>query len=131
MITKELINPESIVVVGGSDDSGKPGGNALKNLIETGFKGNLYVVNPKTDIVQGIQACKSVEELPHVDCAILAIPAKMCPSAVETLCADKGCKAVIIFSAGFHLYSAFAHDFPGVYCWHFACSDYRSLYVNG
>lgn len=102
MVTEQLISPKSIVVVGGSDDSTKPGGNALKNLIETGYEGELYVVNPKSDNVQGKTTFKSVEDLPHVDCAILAIPAKMCPPAVEVLCAKKGCKAVIIFSAGFH-----------------------------
>ena len=102
MITKELISPESIVVVGGSDDTTKPGGNALKNLLDTGYKGILRVVNPKSGYVQGIKAYSSVEDLPQTDCAILAIAAKMCPSAVETLCRDKGCKAIIIFSAGFH-----------------------------
>ncbi len=102
MITRQLISPESIVVVGGSDDSTKPGGNALKNLIETGYKGNLYVVNPKTQNVQGRPTYRTVEDLPMVDCAILAIPASFCPAAVETLCKDKGCKAIIIFSAGFH-----------------------------
>ena len=102
MITKELISPNSIVVVGGSDDTTKPGGNALLNLIETGYKGELYVVNPKSENVQGKPTYKSVEELPMVDCAILAIPASLCPAAVETLCKEKGCKAVIIFSAGFH-----------------------------
>ena len=102
MITQELISPNSIVVVGGSDDTTKPGGNALHNLIETGYKGDLYVVNPKSENVQGKPTYRSVEELPMVDCAILAIPASLCPAAVETLCRDKGCKAVIIFSAGFH-----------------------------
>ena len=102
MITQELISPKSIVVVGGSDDTTKPGGNALHNLIETGYKGDLYVVNPKSENVQGKPTYRSVEELPMVDCAILAIPASLCPAAVETLCRDKGCKAVIIFSAGFH-----------------------------
>ena len=102
MITQELISPGSIVVVGGSDDTTKPGGNALHNLIETGYKGDLYVVNPKSQNVQGKPTYRSVEELPQVDCAILAIPASLCPAAVETLCRDKGCKAVIIFSAGFH-----------------------------
>ena len=102
MITKELISPQSIVVVGGSDDTSKPGGNALKNLLDTGYKGTLRVVNPKSEYVQGIKTYKSAEELPQTDCAILAIPAKMCPATVETLCRDKGCKAVIIFSAGFH-----------------------------
>ncbi|MCE5320242.1 MAG: acetate--CoA ligase family protein [Bacteroidales bacterium] len=102
MITKELISPKSIVIVGGSDDNKKTGGNVLKNLIETGYKGKLYVVNPKSEKVQGIISHKTVEDLPQVDLAILAIPAKMCPSAVDTLCSKKGCKAVIIFSAGFH-----------------------------
>ena len=102
MITSQLISPKSIVVVGGSDDSTKPGGNALRNLIETGYKGDLYVVNPKTPDVQGQPTFRSVEELPMVDCAILAIPASLCPQAVEVLCRDKGFRAVIIFSAGFH-----------------------------
>ena len=101
MITKELISPRSIVVVGGSDDTTKPGGNALKNLIDTGYKGELRVVNPKSEFIQGIKAYKTAQELPQTDCAILAIPAKMCPATVETLCKEKGCKAVIIFSAGF------------------------------
>lgn len=102
MITKELISPRSIVVIGGSDDTTKPGGNALKNLLATGYKGELRVVNPKSEYVQGIKAYRSAEELPQTDCAILAIPAKLCPGTVEVLCRDKGCKAVIIFSAGFH-----------------------------
>lgn len=102
MITKELISPCSIVVVGASDDTSKPGGNALKNLIETGFSGELYAVNQNNDSVQGVKSFKSVNLLPPVDCAILAIPAKVCPSTVEILCRDKGCKGIVIFSAGFH-----------------------------
>lgn len=102
MVTKQLIDPKSIVVVGGSDDTRKPGGNALANIIGTGYKGNLYVVNPKADTVQGVKAYKSVEDLPNVDLAILAIPAGLCTAAVDTLCKKKGCRAVIIYSAGFH-----------------------------
>ena len=102
MITNELITPKSIAVIGGSDDIHKPGGNVLKNLIETAYPGELFVVNPKSDSVQGIKAFKSVEELPQTDLAILAIPAAMCPYAVEVLCDKKSCKAIIIFSAGFH-----------------------------
>lgn len=102
MITKELISPRSIVVIGGSDDTSKPGGNALKNLIDTGYNGNIYAVNPKADVVQGVKSYNSTELLPRVDCAIFAIPAKFCPSAAEVLCRDKGCKALVVFSAGFH-----------------------------
>lgn len=101
MITKELISPSSIVVVGGSDDTHKPGGATLKNLIDTKYSGELYVVNPKCDTVQGIKSYRNVDGLPSVDCAILAIPAKLCTEAVETLCNKKACKAIIILSAGF------------------------------
>ena len=73
MINKQLLNPSSIVVVGGSDDIQKPGGKVLKNLIDGHFKGSLYVVNPKMDEVQGIKSYRDVKDLPEVDCAILAI----------------------------------------------------------
>lgn len=102
MINKELISPKSIVIVGGSQDFQKPGGNVLKNLIETGYSEKLYVVNPKADSVQGVKCYKSVSDLPEVDLAILAIPAHLCPEATDILCNKKDCKAVIVFSAGFH-----------------------------
>lgn len=101
MITKELIAPKSIVVVGGSDDIHKPGGATLKNLLDSNYQGELFVVNPKCDTVQGVKSFRDVENLPAVDCAILAIPAKLCTAAVETLCNKKSCKAIIILSAGF------------------------------
>lgn len=102
MITNELISPKSIVVIGASDDINKPGGNALKNLIDSKFKGKLYSVNPKHEFIQGIKCYKSAESLPKVDLAILAIPAQLCPETVDILCNKKGCKAVIIYSAGFN-----------------------------
>jgi len=102
MITQQLINPASIVIVGGSNDSTKPGGKVLKNLIDNNFSGKLYVVNPKEDIIQGITCYKSVDELPPCDLAILAIAAKYCPETVEKLARDKQTRAFIILSAGFH-----------------------------
>ena len=52
MINKQLVNPNSIVVVGGSNDITKPGGKVLKNIIEGNYKGKLYVTNLKDKIVQ-------------------------------------------------------------------------------
>lgn len=101
MIHEKLLNPKSIVVVGGSDDTQKPGGKVLKNLIDGNFKGELYVVNPKLDKVQGIQSYRGVQELPRVDLAILAIAAKFCPASVDTLAREKGTRGFIILSAGF------------------------------
>ena len=71
MVTEQLISPKSIVVVGGSEDTTKPGGSALKNLINNKFAGKLYVVNPKAENVQWQKTYKSVEDLPQVDCVFL------------------------------------------------------------
>jgi len=101
MITKELINPKSIVVVGGSKDIRKPGGKVLLNLINGGYKGKLYVLNPKEDEVQGIKSFRDLKDLPEVDLAIVAIAAKYTPDTVEFLTRHKNTKAFIILSAGF------------------------------
>lgn len=101
MINEKLLNPRSIVVVGGSDDIQKPGGKVLKNIIDNNFKGELYVVNPKLDYVQGIKSYRSVEELPQVDCAILAIASKFCEQTVYVLANQKATGGFIILSAGF------------------------------
>ena len=102
MVTKELIAPQSIVVVGASDDVYKPGGRVLENLIQYKYAGKLYAVNPKAETVQGIKAHKAVEDLPQVDLAIIAVAAKFCPHIVEVLAKQKQTKAFIILSAGFH-----------------------------
>jgi acetyltransferase len=101
MINEQMLNPKSIVVVGGSDDVQKPGGKVLKNLIDGNFKGDLYVANPKMDEVQGIKSFKDPNELPQVDLAILAIAAKFCPATVKLLAEQKNTRAFIILSAGF------------------------------
>lgn len=101
MITKELIAPKSIVVVGASNNTSKPGGKLLKNLIDNNFKGQLWVINQNESQVQGIPSFSSPEELPQVDLAILAIPATACLAIMEVLCKQKGTKAFIIISAGF------------------------------
>ncbi|MCQ2488928.1 MAG: CoA-binding protein, partial [Clostridia bacterium] len=55
MINRQLLNPASIVVIGGSQDTRKPGGALVKNLIQGNFQGNLCVVNPREDVVQGVK----------------------------------------------------------------------------
>lgn len=101
MINDKLLNPKSVVVVGGSDDIHKPGGKVLKNLIDSKFAGELYVVNPKLDEVQGIKSYRSVDDLPQVDCAIIAIAAKFCLQTIEILTSAKATGGFIILSAGF------------------------------
>ncbi len=101
MVTQQLINPKSIVVVGASNDITKPGGKILKNLIDGGFKGDLYVTNPKEILVQGIRSYPDPGHLPFVDLAIIAIAARYVPSVVEMLADEKNTRAFIVLSAGF------------------------------
>lgn len=101
MITTQLLRPRSIVVVGASNNVHKPGGATLRNLIAGGYKGELRAVNPKETQVQGVLAFADVKDVPDTDLAILAIPAALCPDAVEVLASQKNTRAFIILSAGF------------------------------
>ncbi len=101
MINKQLIDPASIVVVGGSNDISKPGGKVLKNILDGHFKGRLYVSNIKEDEVQGIKSYHDVRELPDTDLAVIAIPAAMVPGVVDILAREKNTRAFIVISAGF------------------------------
>lgn len=101
MINEKLLNPNSIVVVGASNNTSKPGGKIIKNLIDHGFKGDLFAVNPNESEVQGIKSYNVISDLPPVDLAVLAIPARSCLEAVTLLAERKNTKAFIIISAGF------------------------------
>ncbi|MEI7898028.1 MAG: CoA-binding protein, partial [bacterium] len=101
MIHKSLLNPESIVVVGGSNDVQKPGGAVLRNLIAGDFQGKLYVTNLKETEVQGIKSFQDPSQLPDVDMAIIAIAAKFIPETIELLVNKKNTRGFIILSAGF------------------------------
>lgn len=101
MINQQLINPGSIVVVGGSNDVTKPGGKILKNIIDGGFSGELYVTNLKESQVQGIRSYSNPSDLPAVDLAVIAIAARFVPDTVELLAQQKGARAFIVLSAGF------------------------------
>jgi len=101
MVNEYLINPKSIVVVGGSNDNSKPGGKVLKNLLSGHYQGDLYVINPKEKEIQGVPSFQDPGEMPDVDLAILAIAARLCPQTVDFLAREKNTRAFIILSAGF------------------------------
>jgi acetyl-CoA synthetase (ADP-forming) len=93
--------PEAIAIIGASNNMSKLGASDLRRLIEFGYKGRIYPVNPKEDIVQGYKAFKSVLDIPEpVDRAVIILPTKYVPDAVKE-CAEKGIKVVQIYSAGF------------------------------
>ncbi|MDX2430027.1 MAG: CoA-binding protein, partial [Bacteroides sp.] len=101
MVNQQLINPESIVVVGASNNLTKPGGKLFYNLRTGTFMGELYGLNPKEDSIQGLPCYHKVEEMPDADLAFLAVPAAYCLDIVRDLAASRKTRAFIIVSAGF------------------------------
>ena len=101
MINQQLLNPRSIVVIGGSNNVHKPGGSIVRNIKNGGFAGDLHIVNPKEDEVQGIKAFHDVKDIPQTELAVLVVAARFCPDYVDYLCAEKGVRAFVIISAGF------------------------------
>lgn len=101
MIVKEIINPRSIAVIGGSRNISKPGGKIVKNLLEGSFKGDIFVVNKNDTDVQGVTTFSELSNLPDVEMAIIAIGADHALAVVKELAATKNTKAFIIISAGF------------------------------
>ncbi len=101
MINQQLLNPQSIVVIGGSNNVHKPGGSIVRNLVSGGYNGALRIVNPKEDEVQGIKAFHDARDIPPTELAILVVAARFCPDYVELLAREKQTRAFIIISAGF------------------------------
>ena len=101
MLNKQLLAPESIVVVGASNNITKPGGKILKNLIEHEYKGKLYALNINDRNVQGVPTYNAIDDLPDTDLAIIAVPAKSCPGVVRELANKKNVRAFIVIGGGF------------------------------
>lgn len=96
-----LFSPNSVALVGASGDPRKLGGRPLHNLLQFGFAGRIYPVNPHAAEIQGLPAFRSVLDLPEVpDQAIVVVPAQHVAAALED-CAAKGVRLVQILSAGF------------------------------
>ena len=98
---KLLFHPESIAVIGASNEKLKTGGRVTDNIKSNGYRGKLWAINPKTPDIMGLPTFKSIADLPEApDLAYIAIPALFVKASLEELAA-KGTKAVIILTAGF------------------------------
>ncbi|RBM20346.1 CoA-binding protein [Prauserella sp. PE36] len=96
-----LMNPRAVAVVGASDQEGKIGNSVMKNLINGGYAGEIYPINPKADEILGRKAYKSVGDVPgDVDVAVFAVPAKFVAGAL-TECGEKGIPAAVMIPSGF------------------------------
>ena len=96
-----FLRPRSIAVVGASRDRESIGGALYRNILDGGFEGPVFPVNPAAAVVQSVAAYKSVMDCPDpVDLAFIVIPAKYVASAARE-CAKKGVKALVVISSGF------------------------------
>jgi acetyl coenzyme A synthetase (ADP forming)-like protein len=96
-----LFNPKSVAIIGASTKELSIGNRIIKNLVDFGYKGQIYPINPKADEVRGIKSFGSVLDVPgDVDLVHIVIPNKFVPMAIDD-CGKKGVKVAIINSAGF------------------------------
>jgi acetate---CoA ligase (ADP-forming) subunit alpha len=96
-----FFNPRSVSVVGASSSPGKLGALVLQNIIQQGFKGNLFPVNPSISEAFGVRCYPSISSLPSVpDLSVVLIPAEKIVASVHEH-AEKGIKNIIVISAGF------------------------------
>ena len=96
-----IMNPRAVAVIGASDGEGKIGNSVMKNIINGGYAGELYPINPKADEILGKKAYKSVKDVPGViDVAVFAVPARFCAGAMEEV-GEKGIPGAIMIPSGF------------------------------
>ena len=97
----QFFDPRAVAVVGASTDPTKLGHAVLFNVLEHGFTGDVYPINPKADEVLGKKAYASVLDVPGpIDLAVIVVPSKFVAGVVEE-CGQKGVKGVITITAGF------------------------------
>lgn len=98
---KYLLNPRSIAVVGASQNEKKNGGRLFRFIVENGYDGKLYPINPRAEEIRGYKAYPSIKDVPgEVELACIIVDAKLIPKIMEE-CVEKGVKAAIIYSSGF------------------------------
>ncbi len=96
-----LLRPKGVAIIGASSTPGKIGHTVVKNLVESGYEGGIYPVNPTADEILGQKVYKSVLDIPgRVDAAAITVPAKYVLDVVRE-CGEKGVKGLIVIASGF------------------------------
>src|SRR5216110_3041312 len=96
-----IMKPGAVAVIGASSEAGKIGNSVMKNLINGGYKGQVYPINPSTDEIMGLKAYKSVKDVPaDIDVAVFAIPAKFVAAAIAE-CGEKKIPGAVLIPSGF------------------------------
>lgn len=102
MLNSSFIHPSSIAVIGGSEKIHKPGGKIVHNLLHGRFQGELHVVNPKLDHLDGCICHKGPQDIKGaIDLGIISLPSELCKDAIRKMNEHAGTDSFIIISAGF------------------------------
>src|SRR5215212_6099004 len=100
-VMTRMFQPRAIAVVGASESEGKIGNSVMKNLVNGGFEGEIYPINPKAETILGKKAYNDIDDLPDgVDLAVFVIPAKFVVDAIAKV-GDKGIAAAVLIPSGF------------------------------
>lgn len=96
-----LFNPAQVAVIGASRSPQKIGNAILENVIKSGFKGEIYPVNPKEDEISGLKSYCSVKDIGRpVELAVISVPSARVVQVAEE-CGEAGVKGLIVITAGF------------------------------
>jgi len=99
---KRLFAPKRIAYIGATEDLRKFGGRCIRELLDFGFQGELYPINPKRNEVFGVRCYRAIEQVPEVpDHVGIVLPAEAVPDAL-TACGRMGVPFATVFSAGFN-----------------------------
>ena len=98
---KPLFDPQTIAIIGASNDVNKFGGRPIRYMLEVGFDGRIYPVNPRGGEIQGLTCYRDIREVPEtVDMTVITVPAPLVVGSVRA-CAEAGVRSAVIFSSGF------------------------------
>ena len=96
-----IMKPKSVAVIGASAENGKIGNSVMKNLINGGYKGEIYPIHPKAEEILGKKVYKSVKDVPgEIDIAVFAIPASLVAGALIE-CGEKKVVGAILIPSGY------------------------------
>ena len=98
---ESLLRPQSVAVIGASDNPARIGGRPIYSMLKDNFQGKLFPVNPNRDIVQGLQAYPNIASVPvPVDSAVISVPENVALQVIKE-CAESGVKSAVVFTSGF------------------------------
>jgi acetyltransferase len=98
---QQFFEPRSVAIIGASTKPGKVGHDILRNMLTSGFGGEVHPINPHAKEILGRKCYSRVTEVEgDVDLAVIVVPSAAVLSVMQD-CGEKGIGAAVVISAGF------------------------------